>query len=122
MATKPPTLRPSWRKPRTEAEKDRKAQVDRKRAGSPARKLYGTARWRELRTAWLSAHPLCQCPACQEGAIRTTAATVVDHIRPHRGDERLFFDPANLMSMAKPCHDRKTATQDSGFARQGARG
>lgn len=28
-----------------------------------------------------------------------TAATVADHIRPHRGDPALFFDPTNLQSL-----------------------
>ena len=38
---------------------------------------------------------------------RTTAATVVDHIKPHRGDDRLFWDfDNNVQSLCKPCHDR----------------
>ena len=31
---------------------------------------------------------------------------VADHIRPHRGDEALFWDPANLQCLRKWCHDR----------------
>jgi 5-methylcytosine-specific restriction enzyme A len=40
---------------------------------------------------------------------------VVDHITPHRGDERLFWDTANHQAMAKRCHDPKTAREDGGF-------
>ncbi|SPA17227.1 Putative phage holin (fragment) [Cupriavidus taiwanensis] len=32
-------------------------------------------------------------------------ATVVDHVRPHRGDRRLFLDRTNLQSLCKLCHD-----------------
>ncbi len=36
-----------------------------------------------------------------------TAATVVDHIVPHRGDNALFWDSANnWQSLCGPCHDR----------------
>nr|DAZ53348.1 MAG TPA: HNH endonuclease [Caudoviricetes sp.] len=43
---------------------------------------------------------------------RYTKATVVDHITPHRGDPRLFWDEANWQPMCKQCHDRKTLTED----------
>jgi 5-methylcytosine-specific restriction protein A len=39
----------------------------------------------------------------------------VDHIRPHRGEQSLFFDRANLQGLCKPCHDRKTTRHDGGF-------
>ena len=38
-------------------------------------------------------------------------ATVVDHIKPHRGSWPLFIDPANHQSLCKRCHDRKTALE-----------
>jgi 5-methylcytosine-specific restriction protein A len=38
-------------------------------------------------------------------------ATVVDHIVPHRGDQRLFWDEANWAALCKPCHDAKTARE-----------
>ena len=41
---------------------------------------------------------------------------VVDHIRPHKGDEVLFFDPANLQAICKECHDsRKQLIERHGF-------
>lgn len=39
-------------------------------------------------------------------------ATVVDHIIPHRGDQKLFWDQRNWQSLCKQCHDRKTLTED----------
>ena len=61
--------------------------------------------WREVRVAYLRRHPLCvQCQ--KEG--RLTAATVVDHIIPHRGDQYLFWDQDNWQALCKDCHDKKT--------------
>lgn len=68
----------------------------------PWRKLYNTKEWRLLRLAQLRKSPLCwMCE--QEG--RTTPATVVDHIKPHKGDELLFFDMSNLQGLCKLHHD-----------------
>jgi 5-methylcytosine-specific restriction endonuclease McrA len=36
---------------------------------------------------------------------RIAAANVVHHVKPHRGDWRLFADPANWESLCKKCHD-----------------
>ncbi|NMA84113.1 MAG: HNH endonuclease [Epulopiscium sp.] len=36
----------------------------------------------------------------------------VDHIKPHKGNEDLFYDINNLQSLCKSCHDRKTAKED----------
>lgn len=80
------------------------------------RKLYNTRRWRDIRAIQLSEHPLCQCPHCQEGKRFTKIATVVDHIKPHRGDERLFWDQGNLRSMAKECHDKFKQSEEKGGA------
>ena len=68
----------------------------------PWRRLYGTARWKRLRDAHLTQHPLCYfCIDAEE----VTAADVVDHVRMHKGDETSFFDPDNLQSLCKPHHD-----------------
>lgn len=66
--------------------------------------------WQKARKQYLAAHPLCvQCVA--EGRYRK--ATVVDHIIPHRGDERLFWDRSNWQPLCKAHHDRKTGNEDS---------
>lgn len=58
--------------------------------------------WRKARAAWLAEHPLCE--DCQRRGI-VAAASVVDHIKPHRGDLALFWDRANWQALCKPCHD-----------------
>lgn len=45
------------------------------------------------------------------------AATVVDHITPHKGDKALFWQRANWQPLCKRCHDIKTAIEDGGFGR-----
>ena len=79
--------------------------TDRVRGGADARGY--NAKWRKARLAFLRQHPLC-AECMKEG--RLTPATVVDHIRPHRGDQALFWDMANWQSLCKDCHDRKTGT------------
>ena len=76
--------------------------------GSAAARGYG-AKWRRARAAYLAAHPLC-CKCGARGIV--AAATVVDHIKPHRGDMKLFWDRKNWQPLCKEHHDRKTATED----------
>ena len=73
------------------------------------RKLYKTQAWKATRRQQLQQEPLCRmCMA--EG--RVTAATVVDHVTPHKGDRVLFFDAANLQSLCAPCHDGAKQEQE----------
>lgn len=78
---------------------------DRFRAGDPARHLYQTPRWRKLRRIVLTEEQACRHHKARGQVVR---ATEVDHIIPHRGDERLFYDRANLQGLCKPCHTAKT--------------
>lgn len=75
------------------------------------RKWYKTKRWQRIRRQVLDEHPMCQCPHCNG---RNLEASVVDHITPHRGDARLFWDKHNLQSMHKQCHDRYKQSQERG--------
>ena len=43
-------------------------------------------------------------------------ATVVDHIKPHRGSQLLFWDKTNWQSLCKPHHDSTKQMQDHGRA------
>lgn len=64
------------------------------------------------RRRYLKEHPLCVY--CEEGG-RATAATVVDHIVPHRDDPDLFWDEDNWQSLCGPCHNgRKQREERSG--------
>ena len=64
-------------------------------------------RWKSARCAYLQRNPLCA--ECRR-AGKLTPATVVDHIVPHRGDMRLFWDKTNWQPLCKDCHDRKTGS------------
>jgi 5-methylcytosine-specific restriction protein A len=81
-----------------------------RRRGSAAQRGYG-ARWRAYRLRFLAAAPLCQICA---RAGRTEAATVVDHVTPHKGDEALFWDPKNHRPLCKRCHDEIVNQGDFG--------
>lgn len=43
-----------------------------------------------------------------------TAATVVDHVIPHKGDLGLFWDLTNWQPLCKLCHDSVKQAQESG--------
>jgi 5-methylcytosine-specific restriction endonuclease McrA len=68
-----------------------------------------------MRKQQLARRPYCQCPH-HRGQDREAAAMVVDHIEPHRGDRRLFWNTSNLQSMTKVCHDRFKQSQEKGGA------
>ena len=67
-------------------------------------------RWRKASKAYLLEHPLCA--ECYKKGI-LTAATVVDHIVPHRGDKQLFWDRENWQPLCKKCHDEKTLKEET---------
>ena len=73
-----------------------------------AERGYGR-KWQKARRQFLDAHPLCV--ECQKSG-RYVKATVVDHIIPHRGDQKLFWDQSNWQALCKSCHDHKTMTKD----------
>ena len=66
-------------------------------------------RWQIVRKRFLARHPLCV--ECEQSG-KLTPATVVDHIKPHRGYPALFWDEQNWQSLCKKCHDRKTRLED----------
>ena len=69
--------------------------------------LYQSAAWRNLRRQFLAENP--QCVVC--GA----AARIADHVVPHRGDKRLFYDAENLQALCVSCHSRKTLRENNFF-------
>ena len=70
-------------------------------------RLYDKRAWRRRSRQFLAEHPLCRM--C-EAAGRTSLATVVDHITPHRGDPALFWDSANnWQGLCKTDHDAAKA-------------
>jgi 5-methylcytosine-specific restriction endonuclease McrA len=65
------------------------------------RRMYDSVRWRKARARHLAEYPLCSM--CERQA-RETAASVVDHIKEHKGDHDLFWDPNNWQSLCPSCH------------------
>jgi 5-methylcytosine-specific restriction endonuclease McrA len=74
----------------------------RSQAATTWQRLYSTGRWKQLRQHQLAFEPLCRFCLDHEDVV---SAEVVDHIRPHKGSESLFFDPDNLQSLCAACHN-----------------
>ena len=83
-----------------------KKEIDQNRPSAASRGYDG--RWRKARLSFLATHPLCV--TCERRGI-VTAASEVDHIIPHRGDQTLFWNQNNWQGLCKPCHSRKTARE-----------
>lgn len=86
--------------------------MPRKDESRPWRALYGK-RWARVRLQHLARDPLCvRCAG--DGLV--VPATVVDHIKPHKGDTVLFWDRTNWQSMCAPCHDGPKQREEHYFA------
>lgn len=88
------------------------------------RALINCARWRHLRRAYLSEHPLCETCAARGLAV---PATELHHVRPvesgitEKEQRQLCYSPANLRALCHDCHvkvhrdlrshDRATVTE-----------
>lgn len=68
-------------------------------------------RWERARGTFLRKHPLC---AMHLKLGRYVAATVVDHIIPHRGDQTLFWDSSNWQALCETCHNAHKQRQEKG--------
>lgn len=57
--------------------------------------------WQKARAHYLADNPLCVI----RGDGCTLGATVVDHRKPHNGDQVLFWMRSNWQACCKHCHD-----------------
>jgi 5-methylcytosine-specific restriction protein A len=73
------------------------------------RRFYDSVRWRKAAKWFLAENPLCVLCAV---IGRTTGATTVDHIEPHRGDYNKFWDVNNWQSVCKTCHENAKKMQE----------
>lgn len=72
-----------------------------RRRGSASERGYDH-RWSKASAGYRASHPLCVgCVAVG----RVTAAEVVDHVMPHKGESRLFWDRENWQSACGWHHD-----------------
>lgn len=82
--------------------------------GKTAARGYG-GRWQRERLAYLRQYPLCIM--CQANG-RVTAASIVDHIIPHKGDPVLMWDWNNWQPLCKPHHDIDKQSADRGGSKR----
>lgn len=96
----------------------------------PHKKLYNSAQWNHLRTNHLAHEPFCVMCRAQgfhnDGTrtatgepqrVRTKRHLVADHITPHKGDPRLFYDPANIQTLCPEHHyGDKQRDEQRGFS------
>lgn len=73
-----------------------------KRRESPAKRGYNSA-WNTARKGYLIQNPIC--------VMCGRPATEVDHIIPHKGDYKLFWDVTNWQSLCHECHSQKTYSE-----------
>lgn len=85
-----------------ERQRERKARHDAKRP-SARQRGYGTE-WQKLRLEFLRQYPCC--------AMCKGKADVVDHIRPHRGNQELLLSWWNLQSLCAHCHNSVKQRQE----------
>lgn len=71
---------------------------------------YSTAAWKHIRRWQLAQEPLCRM--CAEVGD-TTAATVCDHIEPHRGDAEKFWS-GPFQSLCAAHHSRDKQREENG--------
>ncbi|HEV7251665.1 MAG TPA: HNH endonuclease signature motif containing protein [Mesorhizobium sp.] len=76
------------------ADRERKARFDQRRPSARARGYDAT--WQKARAEFLTHNPTCRF--CGKPAI------VVDHVKPHKGDQRLFWLKSNWQALCTPCH------------------
>lgn len=93
---------------------ERRARHDARRL--PARERGYDSRWDKARATFLSRHPTCAFEV--SGAPCGRPATVVDHVTPHRGDSKLFWDSSNWMPLCASCHSsrKQSAERRTGAA------
>lgn len=108
MPVRPPLHRPLGQRTKRERDRDHDRRRD---ADKPWRAWYRTAQWQALRQATFL-RDLYQCKRCSRIVVKKGEATC-DHVRPHRGDHGLFFDPANLQTLCKACHDRAKQREEA---------
>jgi 5-methylcytosine-specific restriction protein A len=108
LPARPPVHRPPWAKSRQQAERERKALLDRKRPS--ARQRGYDHEWQQLRAAFIEANPRCSVEGCGKPTHD------VDHRIPIRKRPDLRLAWANLRAFCRSHHAAHTA-RTTAFAR-----
>ena len=62
--------------------------------------LYNSREWQRLSRQFLDENYICsECPSVSEHC---------DHIKPHGGNPKLFWDVRNWQALCASCHGKKT--------------
>lgn len=105
MPRKPPVHRP----PGHRTDGQRKSEHDaRRKKDQRWRAWYKLAVWLERRADQLRREPLCRM--CRKKG-RITAATIADHVIPHKGDWVLFI-AGELQSLCTNCHNSEKQSEE----------
>lgn len=83
-------------------QRERKARFDKKRPTASTRGY--NSEWRRASKEYLAAYS--SCVRCGR------PASLVDHITPHKGDDRLFWDRRNWQPLCTPCHSGAKQSQE----------
>lgn len=83
------------------------------RRGSAAARGYDS-KWQKLRPHYLRKHPLCVCCLAND---ETSAAEVIDHVEPHRGDMVKFWDRGNWQGLCWRCHREIKSVMEASWDR-----
>lgn len=92
----------------------RKAEADKRRPTASARGY--DSQWSKARAGYLLSHP--SCVMVSNDNICGKPASVVDHIKPHRGDTKLFWDKANWQSLCTHCHNSRKQSFERRYDKQ----
>lgn len=81
----------------------------------PSGSLYKSKQWKAIRAKRLYKEPFCRTCTLLN---KQTRAWIVDHVIPHKGDTKLFYDYANTQSLCETCHNSlKQSEEVRGFAK-----
>ena len=75
--------------------------------------LYGR-QWKAYRLGFLAEHPMC-CDPFERHPGELVPSAVVDHIKAHRGDPTLFWDPSNHRALCTSFNSYACAKHQGGF-------
>lgn len=67
------------------------------------------SKWQKARLEFLKANPFCVMHLKRNERVK---ADVVDHIIPHRGDDKLFWNKRNWQALCFRCHNSVKKAQE----------